>query len=51
MIGKTGVIPPPLTLTSFKRTFKGNKKNLVVWNRDGKEIIHALRDVDDEGSM
>ncbi len=32
-------------------TFKGEKENLVVWNRDGKEIIHALRDVNDEGSM
>ncbi len=32
-------------------TFKGNKENLVVWNRDAKEIIHALCDVNDEGSM
>jgi hypothetical protein len=24
---------------------------LVVWNKHGKEIIHASRDVDDEGSM
>ncbi len=32
-------------------TFKGDKENLVVWNKDGKKIIHALRDVNDEGSM
>ncbi len=32
-------------------TFKGDKENLVVWNQDGKKIIHALRDVNDEGSM
>ncbi len=32
-------------------TFRGDKEQLVVWNKHGKEIIHALRDVDDEGSM
>ena len=32
-------------------TFRGDKEQLVVWNRHGKEIIHASRDVEDEGSM
>jgi hypothetical protein len=28
-------------------TFQGDKEKLVVWNKSGKEIIHALRDTNE----
>ncbi len=47
---KKGLISP-IVLANDGCTFRGDKEQLVAWNRHGKEIIHAPRDVEDEGSV
>ncbi len=57
-IGEVNVVPGAkkglLSLISLANdgcTFRGDKEQRVVWNRHGKEIIHASRDVEDDGGM
>ncbi len=48
---KNGLISLTVLANAGSNVFQGDKEKLIVWNQRGKKIIHALGDVNDEGSM